>query len=68
MGKTEYVEFEDVRCIAETGEALCVKFSKDEHWIPKSLLHPEDNEIESYGDTGTLVIPQWFVDKRGIEE
>lgn len=64
--KTEYVEI-DAECIHETEEALLVLIEGEKYWVPKSLLHPEDNEVASKGDTGVLCVPKWFSDKEGLE-
>ena len=64
--RTEYEEF-DAECIAETAMSVLVKIDGDEYWIPKSLLHPEDNEITTMGDTGVLCVVKWFATKEGIE-
>ena len=62
--RTEYETF-DAECIAETAAAILVKIEEEQHWVPKSLLHPEDNEVAAKGDVGTLVVPLWFVEKEG---
>lgn len=59
-----------VRCTYTTPKALLVRLD-DVHpdevgtWIPRSQLHPEENEINKQGDTGMLVIPEWLAKEKG---
>lgn len=47
-------------------DAIRVLVAGDQdHWIPRSLCLP-GTEVESKGDDGLLVLPQWFVTQEGI--
>lgn len=67
MGSSEPVTFESTTCIAETAMAILVRFDGgNEHWVPKSVIKDE-SEVNEKDDTGDLVLPEWFVEKNGIE-
>lgn len=52
--------------ISHSDDALHVLVAGDQdHWIPRSLCLP-GTEVETTGDDGLLVLPQWFVTKEGI--
>jgi hypothetical protein len=59
------VEIDDVTVEAETDLALLCSVENKKHWIPKSVVH-EDSEVQSEGDTGTIVIIRWFAEKHGL--
>jgi len=65
MGNSDWAEFEDAECIKETDKAILVTIDGDEYWIPSSLVS-DDSEVWKEGDTGTLVIPQWLAEERGL--
>jgi hypothetical protein len=46
---------------------LCDVGAKDgrRHWIPQSLID-DDSEVYKPGQTGELVIPEWFALKEGL--
>lgn len=58
-----------VMCLRETAKALLVKFKDgdlwSETWVPKSMLHPEENEVAGTGHQGFLVIPEWLAREKG---
>jgi hypothetical protein len=60
----EMVELEDVTVEAETDLALLCNVDDKKRWIPKSVVH-EDSEVQSEGDTGTILIMRWFAEKEG---
>lgn len=60
----EAVEFENSVCSAETEKAIRAKVDGEFHWIPKSQLH-DDSEIYRNGDTGKLVVKEWWAKKEG---
>lgn len=64
--ETEYEEFEDVTCERTTAKAILVSKGDLSHWIPMSVIGPE-SEVMAEGDTGTLIVARWFVEKEGIE-
>ena len=53
-------------CIAETEAAILVQIDDEEVWIPRSQLHPEDNEVREVGDVGELVITEWIAEEKGL--
>jgi hypothetical protein len=58
------VEFPDVRGVHETaGGALIVKIEECTYAIPMSLID-EDSEVYQKGSVGTLILPEWWVDKQ----
>lgn len=62
------VEFEDVEVVKETERAFLVRLANgDEAWVPKSVIHDDSEVFEAEGDgaSGTLVLPEWFVEKNG---
>ena len=58
-------ELDDVTVEAETGLALLCIIDDKQIWIPKSVVH-EDSEVSGEGDTGTIVVMRWFVEKQGL--
>lgn len=60
--------YADVEVIAETDGALRVKSDElGERWLPRSVID-EESEIDrdsEQGDTGDLVVKEWFADKEG---
>ena len=48
-----------------TAKALLVDIEGEEHWIPKSVTR-EGTTVEAIGDSGTLVVAQWFAKKAGL--
>ena len=58
--------FEHVTAIAATDKAvLCELDDGGQHWVPQSQIH-EDSEVWKRGDTGTLVVTQWWAEKQGL--
>lgn len=56
----------DAECTAETPKAILVDapdFDEPE-WIPQSQVH-EDSEVYKMGTTGTLVVSDWWAEKKG---
>lgn len=58
----EVEEYEDVKCIAETRDALRLEHADWDRWVPKSVVH-DDSEVYALGHKGKLVIKRWFVEK-----
>lgn len=60
-------ELAELGCTAlrETDKALYVDLGDKKTWIPKSLIH-DDSEVWKAGQSGTLVIPEWFALKEGL--
>ena len=61
-----YANLPSVTCIAETEAAILVQIDDEEVWIPRSQLHPEDNEVREVGDVGELVITEWIAEEKGL--
>lgn len=68
MGFEETAVIRGVTVLRATERALLCDVDGDEVWIPKS--QPDDDseltEDSDEGDCGTLVIPQWLADEKGI--
>jgi len=64
----EPVSIEEVTAKRETDKALlCViEGQPGEFWIPKSQIH-DDSEVYEEGGEGTLVIPRWLAEEKGID-
>lgn len=63
------VTFEDCEGIRLNQSLLmllvsCDSWDKD-YWIPRSLIH-DDSEVYRPGTTGTLIIPRWIAEKKGM--
>jgi len=65
MGTTVIVELPDVEVVKATDMALLCLIEGDEHWIPKSQIH-RTSEVKDEGDEGTLIIPLWLAEEKGI--
>ena len=60
-------EIEDARCVHQTEEAILVEapdFGDEQVWIPQSQV-TEDSEVYAIRTEGTLVVSDWFAEKRG---
>lgn len=62
-----------VVCVKETDKAVCIEYGEpgyykpiNTYWIPKSQLHPDENEILHKGDTGVLVAVEWVLQEKGL--
>jgi len=68
---TGYVDIEDVWVIHETSHgytdrgAILVMIEDEEVWIPKAMIH-NDSEVYQMGTSGTLIVPLWFAEKKGL--
>lgn len=56
----------DVPVTKSTEKAIMINYEGETFWIPRVLIQ-SDSEVKDEGDKGTLIIPQWFADKEGIE-
>lgn len=73
MARTEsYYAVVGVKCVGSTDKALQVRVPSLKpggpsvhYWVPKSQLHPEDNEIIKFGDEGILVVKEWLAKEKG---
>lgn len=59
------VSIGDVNCIMESVKAIQVIIYGERKWIPKSVIH-DDSEVYKDGDSGTLVLKEWFAEKEGL--
>ncbi len=63
--RSECVEVE-VECVRRaTDKALLVVVEGEEVWIPKGQIH-DDSEVYDEGHEGTLVIPLWLAEAKGL--
>lgn len=52
--------------IRQTAKAILVEFGGEEAWLPRSMIHETDLEVE--GQVGFLDIPEWLADERGLHD
>lgn len=66
QGRNEPIEFEDVEYVHETERAFIVKIDgQDENTVlPKSQII--EYGCQTRGELGTLIIPKWLADDRGL--
>lgn len=65
---TETARIENVETLRESDKALLVAVDGEEVWIPKSAIH-DDSEVYGmlpFGESGTLVIPRWLAEEKGL--
>ena len=59
--------FPKSKALRDTAKALLVELDGGEEvWVPKSVID-EDSEVFEPGNTGTLILAQWFCEKNGLE-
>ncbi len=68
--EAETVEFEDVTALnlSASGKALWCRFDQENgkrRPIPVSLIH-DDSEVWKPGQTGKLILPEWWCIKEGL--
>ena len=52
--------------VRESERAILVDVGdRRNHWIPKSLIH-DDSEVWKLGQSGELVVPEWFALQEGL--
>jgi hypothetical protein len=56
---------DDCRVKRQTDKAVLVEADGVEAWIPQSQIH-DDSEVWKEGDEGTLVIPEWLAEAKGL--
>jgi hypothetical protein len=63
MGKYSISKAE---CIRVTDKAILVEAEEFDEpiWIPQSQVH-EDSEVWQKGQTGDLIVTDWFAEKQG---
>ena len=59
-------KIKNVKCIKSTDKAILVESSEwnGPVWIPQSQVH-DDSEVWKEGDVGSLVVSEWFAEKKG---
>lgn len=64
--RNEWALIGPVQCVWSTERSVKVLLKGDilGVWIPKSQLHPTENEITKTGDEGMLVIPVWLAKEK----
>lgn len=66
MNSHELVEVEITDPVeVETPKAIMFTHEGEEFWIPKSQIG-NDSEVQGKGDTGTLIIPEWLAEEKGL--
>lgn len=69
LGKEPYIfegGIEEV--LRDSGKALLLKtVSGTEFWVPHSVIH-EDSEVFEMGGSGSLVVHQWWAEKKWGDE
>ncbi len=50
-----------------TPKALLVEIDGEEYWLPKSQLG-KATDVENEGDIGTIEIPKWLAEEKGLTE
>lgn len=55
----------DCRVKRATDKAILVEVDGEEAWIPQSQIDDE-SEVWKDGDEGTLVIPLWLAEAKGL--
>lgn len=65
MGQSNYVHLDDCDILAETGNALLVRYDDGEFWLPRSQV--ADAGDYQAGDQGvTLSVTEWIARQKGI--
>lgn len=59
------VTLPDVEALKETDAALLCLVEGKEVWIPKSVID-DDSEVWEEGQSGDLVVHEWFATKEGL--
>lgn len=62
---TDKASFEDVVCKKATDKALLVSINGDDYWVPQSQVD-DDSEVYREGDSGELVVSEWWAEKEGL--
>lgn len=59
-------EIDNAKCVKDTGKAILVEADDldEPTWIPQSCI-TEDSEVYTYDTEGTLIVHEWFAEKRG---
>jgi SH3-like domain-containing protein len=66
VSRYETLEFE-VSVVRETEKAILVRTADgDEAWVPKSQLVAEGTDVDGTGDVGTIAIPRWLAEEKGL--
>lgn len=63
--RNEPVEIAVTEVIAETDKAILCVVDDEDVWIPISQID-DASEVWEYGDEGTLVIPRWLAEEKGL--
>jgi len=64
--------FYEVVVKADTALAILCALDDDDHpanwvWIPKSELMDDGDSLRQKGDEGTIAIPRWLAEQKGLE-
>jgi hypothetical protein len=58
-------EIEGAICVGATAKAIRVRIDERELWVPQSVVD-DDSEVWKDGDTGMLIVKEWFAIKEGL--
>lgn len=63
----DQVRFDNITATGETAKAIHCELEGEPCWVPKSQI-TDDSEVWEKGQTGTLVVTQWWAKKAGLVE
>lgn len=65
----EWLKYEGARVLraSESGASVLVAVAGQQVWVPQSQIHA-DSEAYKPGTDGTLILPRWLAEDRGIED
>lgn len=63
--RNEPTEIEVDRVEVETDKAIMFSNDGEVFWIPKKFILG-DSEVTGLADSGTLVIPRWLAEEKGL--
>jgi hypothetical protein len=61
----KFIEFGDVKAVADSELGLRISVGGKAVWVPKSEIH-EDSDVYENGTEGTLIISEWVAKKKGL--
>lgn len=67
LNMDRYVTVGVEEVVAETAMALLCRIDGEEHWIPRSQIEGNGDDVEKGDEDVELDITQWIADQKGIE-
>jgi hypothetical protein len=64
--RPQSVEIEGVHALRETEKGLLCNVHNSDYWVPKSQIS-DVSQVQVTGDSGTLCINRWWVEKNCLE-